>query len=80
MRGLIGKKIGMTRIFNDQGHMVPVTVLQVGPCTVTQVKTVGKDGYEAVQVGFGVRKEKHTTKPLQGHFNSANVSPKKDFS
>jgi large subunit ribosomal protein L3 len=67
----------MTRIFNDQGHMVPVTVLQVGPCTVTQVKTVGKDGYEAVQVGFGVRKEKHTTKPLQGHFNSANVSPKK---
>ena len=65
MRGLIGKKMGMTRVFDENGNVVPVTVLQAGPCTVTQVKTSEKDGYEAVQVGFGKRNVKHTSKPLQ---------------
>ena len=77
MRGLLGKKVGMTRIFDDNGNAVPVTVLQAGPCTVTQVKTVNNDGYEAVQVGYGERKEKHLTKPLKGHFNNSGVAPKK---
>ena len=65
MRGLIGKKMGMTRVFNENGNIVPVTVLKAGPCTVTQVKTFDKDGYEAVQVGFGKSNVKHTSKPLQ---------------
>ena len=77
MRGLIGKKVGMTRIFNSNGHSVPVTVLEVGPCHVTQVKTVKNDGYDAVQLGFLHRKEKHTTKPLGGHFKKNNVLPAK---
>jgi len=77
MRGLIGKKMGMTRVFDENGNVVPVTVLQAGPCTVTQVKTSEKDGYEAVQVGFCKRNVKHTSKPLQGHFNSAGVEFKK---
>ena len=64
MRGLIGKKIGMTRVFNSTGHSIPVTVLEVGPCYVTQIKTVKKDGYDAVQLGFLELKKKHTTKPL----------------
>lgn len=76
-KGIIAKKIGMTQIFNEDGLVIPVTVLEAGPCTVTQVKTVENDGYEAVQVGFGDRKEKHTTKPLQGHFNKASVDFKK---
>ena len=67
----------MTRIFDDNGNAVPVTVLQAGPCTVTQVKTVNNDGYEAVQVGYGERKEKHLTKPLKGHFDNSGVAPKK---
>ena len=77
MRGLLGKKVGMTRIFDDNGNAVPVTVLQAGPCTVTQVKTVNNDGYEAVQVGYGERKEKHLTKPLKGHFDNSGVAPNK---
>jgi large subunit ribosomal protein L3 len=77
MRGLIGKKIGMTRVFDQGGHVVPVTVLQAGPCTVVQVKTEEKDGYDAVQVGFGVRKEKHTSSPLKGHFKSTGTVPQK---
>ena len=77
MRGLIGKKVGMTRIFDDNGNIVPVTVLDAGPCTVTQIKTIKNDGYDAIQVGYGERKPKHTTKPLQGHFDAANVSSKK---
>tara|TARA_B100000745_G_C20044928_1_gene356202 strand:+ start:216 stop:833 length:618 start_codon:yes stop_codon:yes gene_type:complete len=77
MRGLIGKKMGMTRVFDEDGNVVPVTVLQAGPCTVTQVKTSEKDGYEAVQVGFCKRNVKHTSKPLQGHFDSAGVESKK---
>ena len=77
MRGLIGKKVGMTRVFDENGNIVPVTVLQAGPCMVIQIKTTQKDGYEAVQVGYGERKPKHTTKPLQGHFDAANVSAQK---
>ena len=77
MRGLIGKKIGMTRVFNATGRSIPVTVLEVGPCNVTQIKTVKKDGYDAVQLGFLELKKKHTTKPLEGHFKKNNVSPTK---
>ena len=73
MRGLIGKKIGMTRVFNNEGLSVPVTVLDVGPCYVTQVKTIENDGYDAIQVGYGQRKEKHTNKPLSGHFRSSGL-------
>ena len=77
MRGLLGKKVGMTRIFDHNGNAVPVTVLQAGPCTVTQVKTMNNDGYEAVQVGYGERKEKHLKKPLKGHFDASGVVPKR---
>ena len=77
MRGLIGKKIGMTRVFSSSGQSVPVTVLEVGPCHVTQVKTVKNDGYDAVQLGFLELKEKHSTKPLTGHFKKNNVPPSK---
>lgn len=77
MRGMIGKKLGMTRVFDENGNVVPVTVLQAGPCTVTQVKTSEKDGYEAVQVGFEKQNVKHTSKPLQGHFDYAGVESKK---
>ena len=67
----------MTQIFNADGVLVPVTVLQAGPCVVTQVKTLEKDGYEALQLGFEDKKEKHTTKPEQGHFKKAGVAPKR---
>ncbi len=77
MRGLIGKKIGMTRVFNATGRSIPVTVLEVGPCNVTQIKTVKKDGYDAAQLGFLELKKKHTTKPLEGHFKKNNVMPTK---
>ena len=77
MRGLIGKKMGMTRIYDENGLIIPVTLIQAGPCTVTQIKTSEKDGYEAVQVGYGERKPKHTTKPLLGHFDSAGVYAQK---
>ena len=77
MRGLIGKKIGMTRVFNSIGRSIPVTVLEVGPCYVTQIKTVKTDGYDAVQLGFLELKKKHTTKPLEGHFIKNNVTPAK---
>ena len=77
MRGLIGKKIGMTRVFDENGQIIPVTVLQAGPCTVTQIKTNEKDGYEAVQVGYGDRKDKHTNMPMNGHYKKTGVSPKK---
>ena len=77
MRGLIGKKIGMTRIFNESGHVVPVTIVQAGPCIITQVKNTKKDGYEAVQVGYLNKELKHTSKPLQGHFDKSGVRPKK---
>ncbi|OFX30119.1 MAG: 50S ribosomal protein L3 [Bacteroidetes bacterium GWA2_32_17] len=77
MAGLIGKKIGMTSIFSAEGKNIPCTVLQVGPCVVTQVKTVEKDGYEAIQLAFDERKEKNTPKPLLGHFKNSNTTPKR---
>ena len=67
----------MTRIFNEDGHAVPVTVVQAGPCVITQVKNTKKDGYEAVQVGYLSREPKHTSKPMQGHFDKSGVRPKK---
>ncbi len=73
MVGLIGKKLGMTTIFGENGVAIPCTVLEVGPCYVVQVKTKEKDGYEALQLGFEPKKEKHTTKPLQGHFKKAGA-------
>ena len=76
-KAIIAKKIGMTQIFAENGSLVPVTVLQAGPCTVTQVKTVENDGYSAVQVGFIDKKEKHTSQPEQGHFNKAGVAFKR---
>ncbi|PXV67494.1 large subunit ribosomal protein L3 [Dysgonomonas alginatilytica] len=77
MPGLLGKKIGMTSVFSAEGKNVPCTVIEVGPCVVTQVKTADKDGYEAVQLGFVDAKDKHTSKPLQGHFKKAGVTPKR---
>ncbi|MCD6366064.1 MAG: 50S ribosomal protein L3 [Bacteroidales bacterium] len=77
MAGLIGKKIGMTSLFSEQGKHIPCTVLEVGPCRVTQVKTTEKDGYDAFQVAYGEAKEKHTPKPMMGHFKNANTTPKK---
>ncbi len=76
-KAILAKKVGMTQIFAEDGTLIPVTVLQAGPCTVTQVKTVENDGYVAVQVGFGERKEKHTNKPMKGHFDKASVEYKK---
>ena len=75
MPGLLGKKIGMTSVFSADGKNVPCTVIEVGPCVVTQVKTVDKDGYAAVQLGFEEKKEKHTTNPMAGHFKKAGVAP-----
>ncbi|MDH8702005.1 large subunit ribosomal protein L3 [Dysgonomonadaceae bacterium PH5-43] len=77
MPGLIGKKIGMTSVFGADGKNLPCTVIEVGPCVVTQVKTIENDGYEAVQLGFQDKKEKHTTKPEMGHFKKAGVTPKR---
>ena len=77
MPGLLGKKIGMTSVFSADGKNVPCTVIEVGPCVVTQIKTVEVDGYEAVQVGFEDKKEKHTNKPEMGHFKKAGVAPKR---
>ncbi|MBU0727282.1 50S ribosomal protein L3 [Patescibacteria group bacterium] len=77
MRGLIGKKVGMTQVYDEQGIMTPVTVVEAGPCVVTQIKTKVNDGYDAIQVGYGNRKKKHLTKPLEGHFNRAKVDPKR---
>ncbi|MGN0214280.1 MAG: 50S ribosomal protein L3 [Muribaculaceae bacterium] len=77
MPGLLGKKIGMTSVFSADGKNIPCTVIEVGPCVVTQVKTVEKDGYEALQLGFQEKKEKHTTKPMAGHFSKAGVAPQR---
>ncbi len=77
MPGLIGKKIGMTSVFSADGKNVPCTVIEVGPCVVTQVKTVEKDGYEALQLGYEEKKEKHTTQPMMGHFKAAGVQPQR---
>lgn len=77
MRGLIGKKVGMTRLFDENGRVVPVTILEAGPCVVTQVKTQENDGYESVQVGYGEMADKHTNNPMKGHFEKAGVPPMK---
>ena len=77
MPGLLGKKIGMTSVFSADGKNVPCTVIEVGPCVVTQLKTIENDGYEAAQVGFVDKKDKHTTKPEAGHFKKAGVTPKR---
>lgn len=76
-KGILATKVGMTQIFNEDGVLTPVTVLQAGPCAVTQVKTVDNDGYSAVQVGFVDKREKLITKPQKGHFDKAGVAPKR---
>ena len=77
MPGIIGKKIGMTSLFTPDGKNIPCTLIEAGPCVVTQVKTVETDGYNAVQLGYGEKKAKNTTKALAGHFAKANTTPKK---
>ncbi|MFH1005497.1 MAG: 50S ribosomal protein L3 [Bacteroidota bacterium] len=77
MSGIIGKKIGMTSMFDTTGKYVPCTVIEAGPCVVTQIKTKDKDGYESVQLGFGERKEKHTTSAMKGHFAKSGTTPKR---
>ena len=77
MPGLLGKKIGMTSVFSADGKNVPCTVIEVGPCVVTQIKTLENDGNEALQLGFEQKKEKHTTKPMAGHFKKAGVAPQR---
>ena len=77
MKALIGRKIGMTQIFNDEGQVIPVTAIEVGPCTITQIKTEEQDGYTAVQLGFGEVKDSKLTKPEKGKFAKSNVTPKK---
>ena len=77
MPGLLGRKIGMTSVFSAEGKNIPCTVIEAGPCVVTQVKTVETDGYDAIQLGFVDKKDKHTTNAEQGHFKKAGVSPKR---
>lgn len=77
MSGLIGKKIGMTSIFGANGKYTPCTIIEAGPCVVTQVKTLEKDGYESLQLGFDDKKEKHTSNAMKGHFAKANTTPKR---
>ena len=74
-KGLIGKKIGMTQIFNEEGKVIPVTVIEAGPCVVSQVKTEETDGYNSIQLGFGAIKESKVNKPERGHFIKANIAP-----
>jgi len=77
LQGLIGRKVGMTQLFSDEGDVIPVTAIEAGPCWVIQKKTLERDGYSAVQLGFGDKKVKRTTKPLQGHFQRSSVPPKR---
>ncbi|PIE77326.1 MAG: 50S ribosomal protein L3 [Clostridiales bacterium] len=77
MKGMLGRKVGMTQVFNEDGKLMPVSVIEAGPVVVTQIKTVESDGYNAIQVGFEKRKENRTNKPLKGHFGKAGVEPKK---
>lgn len=79
MPGIIGRKIGMTSIYSAEGKALPCTMIEAGPCVVTQVKTQDRDGYEAVQLGFGSKKEKNTPNALQGHFKKAKTSPKSEL-
>ncbi len=76
MPGIIGKKVGMTSVYGQDGQNIAVTVIEAGPCVVTQVKNMETDGYRAVQLSYGERKEKHATKPMIGHFKKANTTPK----
>ena len=76
-KGLIGRKVGMTQVFDEKGKVIPVTVVELGPCAVVQKKTVENDGYAAVQLGFEDKKVTRTNKPEKGHFDKANVAPKK---
>lgn len=77
MPGLLGKKIGMTSVFSTEGKNIPCTVIEAGPCVVTQVKTEETDGYNSVQIGYGEKKEKNTSAAMQGHFKKAKTSPKR---
>jgi large subunit ribosomal protein L3 len=77
MSGLIGKKIGMTSIFDENGKNVPCTIVEAGPCVITQIKTIESDGYDAIQLAFDDKKESHTTKAMQGHFKKADTTPKR---
>jgi large subunit ribosomal protein L3 len=73
MLGIIGRKVGMTQVFDEKGEIIPATLIEAGPCPIVQVKTKGKDGYAAVQLGFGDRREKNLTKPVIGHYKKANL-------
>jgi len=77
MSGIIGKKVGMTSLYDENGKNIPCTVIEAGPCVVTQVRTLEKDGYEAIQLGYDDKKEKNTSKALRGHFEKANTTPKR---
>ena len=77
MSGIIGKKVGMTSVYNAEGKNIPCTVIQAGPCVVTQVKTVETDGYASVQLAYDEKKDKNTSKPMKGHFAKANTTAKK---
>jgi large subunit ribosomal protein L3 len=79
MKSLLGKKLGMTQVFDKDGQLVPVTVIEAGPCSVVQRKTAATDGYEAVQLGFGAQKPERVTKPLAGHFKKAGVGTMLDL-
>ncbi len=79
MKSLIGKKLGMTQIFDEEGQRVPVTVIEAGPCSVVQRKTIGTDGYEAVQLGFGEQKAERVTKPLVGHYKKAGLGTMREL-
>lgn len=76
-KGIIGRKVGMTQVFDEKGNVIPVTVIEAGPCVVAQVKTIENDGYNAVQLGFGEVKAKHINKPQMGHFAKSNLENKK---
>ena len=76
-KGLIGKKVGMTQIFDEQGKVIPVTVIEAGPCVIAQIKTVETDGYNAIQLGFGEVKEHKVNKPVKGHYAKSKITPKK---
>jgi large subunit ribosomal protein L3 len=76
MPGIIGKKVGMTSIYSAEGKAMPCTVIEAGPCVVTQIKTQDRDGYDAIQLGFGERKEKNTPNAMKGHFKKSNTEPK----
>ncbi len=80
MIGIIGKKIGMTSVYNDKGQLIPCTIIEAGPCIVTQIRSLEKDGYKAIQIAFGEKKERVTTNALIGHFKKADTTPKKVIS